>query len=105
MLAEIRQAAFKFAFALLAHALHRSNQNCSGRRDAGLLHDDVKIFFRAEIGSETAFVYDVISETQAHFLRDDAAGAVSDVAERPGVHERGSAVGGLHEIRKNGFRE
>jgi len=30
---------------------------------------------------------------------------VRDVAERSGVDEGGSAVGGLHEIRKNGFGE
>ena len=105
MFAEVRQAAFKFALALLAHALHRSYQNGGGRRDASLLHDDVEIFLRAEIGSETTFVYNVIGETQAHFLRDDAAGTVRYVAEGTGVHESGSAIGGLHEIRKDGFRE
>src|SRR5215831_3948704 len=99
MFAEIAKPALEVTFALVLHAAHGCDQDRRRGHDAGLLHNDVEIFFRAEIGGETALIHDVIRESQSHFLADYATRAVGDVPEWPGVHKSWSAVGGLCEIR------
>ncbi len=64
-----------------------------------------KYFSRAEVGSESAFIDDIVGQAQAHFLRNDAAGAVGDVGEGTSVHCCGSALGGLDKIGEDGFGE
>ena len=68
-------------------------------------HDNVEIFFRTEIGGKAAFVHDVVGQAQTHFLGNDTARAVGDIAEGSGVNQGGRAVGGLDQIGENGFCE
>src|SRR5215472_9747282 len=105
MSAQIGQAALEVAFALVLHAAHGGDKHGGGRRIAGLLHDNVEIFFRAQISGEAALIHDVVRKTQSYLLAKDAASAMRDVSERPGVDKRGSAVGGLREIRENRFAQ
>ena len=103
--ARLGKPCVEMAFPLIAEALHGGDEHGGGGADARDAHDDVDVFFRAEVGSETAFVDDVVGEAQADLLRDDAAGAVGDVAERAGVDESGRAFGGLDEVGEDGVGE
>src|SRR2546429_4379167 len=103
MLSQIGQPTFEVSLSLVLHAPHRRDQYRSRRHDARLLHDDVEIFLRAQIGGKSAFVDHVIGQTQSHLLADDAARAVRDVSEGPGMDKSGRAVGSLHQIGKNRF--
>jgi len=38
-------------------------------------------------------------------VRDDAAGSVGDISKRPGMHHRGRAFRGLHQVGQNGLIE
>jgi len=93
------------AFPLIAEALHGGHEDCGGGAGSRDAHHDVDVFFRAEVGSEAAFVDDVVGEAQADLLRDDAAGAVGDIAERAGVDKSRRTFGGLDEVGKNGIGE
>ncbi len=92
---KVRQAASEIAFTLIAQALHRRDQHGAGRGNSGGAHDDIKIFFRAQIGGKAGFIHHVVGQPDSHIVGNHAAGAVRDIAERPGVHHGRRAFGGL----------
>ena len=85
--------------ALHLERAHRRDEHRGFRvqpADAAL---DVEELLRAEIGAEARFGDDDVAEREAGARGEDAVAAVRDVAERPGVQDRGAAFERLHEVR------
>ena len=68
-------------------------------------HNDIKIFFRAEVGGETGFIHHVVRQPDSHIVRNHAAGAVRDVAKRPRMDHGRRAFRGLHQVGHDGFTQ
>jgi hypothetical protein len=68
MFSEVGKAGFEVASALIAHGLHRGDEDAGCRLDTGAWHDDVHVLFKAEVGGKAGLVDDVIGEAQAHLL-------------------------------------
>src|SRR5262249_49124074 len=75
---EVGESAFQVAFALVAQTLHCRHQDSARRGDPGRTHDDIQIFFCAEIGGKAGLVDNIIGQANAHVVRDYTAGAMGD---------------------------
>ena len=64
---------------------------------------DVEELLGAEVRAEARLRHDDIRERERGARREDAVAAVRDVAERAGVHERGTSFERLHEVRADGI--
>ena len=66
---------------------------------------DVEELFRTEVGAEARLGEHDVAEGQTEPGGDEGVAAVGDVAEGAGVHERGPALEGLHQVRQDGVLE
>ena len=65
--------------------------------------DEIEKLLGAEIGPEPGLGHHVVGQLAGDPRRQDAAGAVGDVGERPRVNERGRVLHRLHEVGQDGL--
>ncbi len=65
----------------------------------GIAALDVEEFLHADVGTEPALGPDIVAQLQRDLVGQNAAVAVRDVRERPGVDEGGLAFERLHQVR------
>ena len=80
-------------FVLVNAAVHfqspyRGDENDGSRFQPACAAFDVKEFFRAQIGAEPGFGYDIIGQPQRCFGRNQTVAAVGDVGKGAAVYQR-----------------
>ena len=82
-------------------SLGGGHNHCKLRLQTGLAAFDIKEFLGSQIGAESGFRNDVITEGHRHLGGQDGITAVCDVGERTSMHKCRSMFRSLHQIRSN----